>query len=100
MGGVIVLLHEPCAPTLSSNNPTALRQKRALEHMHALSNAEIMARMTFLVQAHAIALALAIHNVEFGNPPLGNAILHVDYHGMLHPGSLPFLSLPHPTNMH
>jgi len=32
-------------------------------------------------------------------PPLGNAILHVDYHGMLDTGSLPFLGLPHPTNM-
>jgi len=32
-------------------------------------------------------------------PPLGNAILHVDYHGMLDPGSLPVLGLPHPTNM-
>jgi len=69
MGGVIVLLHEPCAPTLNSNNPTTLLKACALEHMHVLSNAEIMARMNFLVQEHAIALALSSHNVEFGDPP-------------------------------
>jgi len=69
MGGVIVLLHEPCAPTFSSNIATTPLQKCALEHMHVLSNAEIIARMNFLVHAHAIALALASHNLEFGNPP-------------------------------